>query len=160
MHLGLHRMRTWVYRCSGLCRSDSEWIDTRDTSRDKNFAGEMCSRLQNPMILVHCFQLTAVVFTSNIVKMYFYSLQNAPEDAEESFVQKSEVIISYTYSYHIKQLMLCQSKYLSLSVYGNVCFISINWVENILLRKKTNSFQELEILWIVMLRVTLLWTNR
>lgn len=45
-----------------------------DTSRDKNFADEMCSRLQNPMILMDCFQLIAVVFNSNIVNMYFYSL--------------------------------------------------------------------------------------
>lgn len=46
----------------------------RDMSRDKNFADEMCSRPQNPMILVDCFQPTAVVFKSNIVNMYFYSL--------------------------------------------------------------------------------------
>lgn len=57
-----------------LCRSGSEWIDMIDMSRDKNFVGEMCNRLQNPIILMDCFQLTAVVFKSNIVNMYFYSL--------------------------------------------------------------------------------------
>jgi len=43
-------------------------------SRDENFGDEKCGRLLNPMILMDCFQLTAVVFKSTIVNIYFYSL--------------------------------------------------------------------------------------
>lgn len=77
--------------------------------------------------------------------MYFYSWYNAPE-RKWSFVQsqlfrfESEVVITHPYSYCKKWLALYQGKYLSLSPYENTPFISINWVENILLRKKKNSF--------------------
>lgn len=74
MCLGSGRMRSLLYECLVICRSDSGWIDVIDMSTGMKYGGEMYNRPQKPVVQMEPFQLSAVIFKSNTVNMYFYWL--------------------------------------------------------------------------------------